>query len=212
MACATALCTESEAEPIQGQRDTRTEIAQRAEPAGLLADLDHARGDDARRLRNEIAGGVADIGSILERARLQEIDPGECLQLIDAAEARMGQSDVSVEMQLGRRRIVIGDLDAVTSARPAEGRVAGVSLELILRVEIEPPEADRRIETVDELRPRADLGAARLHQQRDGRDLGTVDFIRRASFARRSGCGSASRSSASSQAIPSRTAAMSACI
>ena len=144
---------------------------QRAEPARLLADFDHHLGDNRRPLGNVIAGRVAEEGEISDRPRLNELRPFRELGHVEAARARMAQSEIAVEMQPIIGRIVIGEFDAIAPARSPEQRRAGVAVELAFRVEIQPPEGERGVEPLDELGARADFRAARFHQQRNLRRL-----------------------------------------
>ena len=83
---------------VFGQRlGAEIAVFQRAIPSRLLAEFDPCRRHDAFGFRNEIAGGVADKGSVRKRSGIQQIEIRQRLQLIDAAKSRMNERDVAVE-------------------------------------------------------------------------------------------------------------------
>ena len=133
--------------------------AQRAEPAGVLAERDARRRHHPRRFINKIAGSVADLGLRKAGEGLVEL----LLSGIEPKEPGPRERQIRVDAKPRHRSIVVGELDAGSLTGQAGNGAAGVAVEEQLRVLVQVEKADRAVEPRHDLGANADLGARRAH-------------------------------------------------
>src|SRR5262245_387491 len=102
---------------------------QPTKPAGVLPKGDARGGDDGRRVRNEVARRISDLG--LRKAGKRRIEGS----LIDVEPHKAGMRDrnIAIDRHPRERAIFVSPLNAVALTRAASRGVAAIALEYDLR-------------------------------------------------------------------------------